>query len=189
MYFWESKNGPSFGDILRNACSRILSLGIRTDTLSPSSSVVETALYRQGATAPFFEFPFSVSWHLWYCLPLFHSSWLSTAVTTSPSCPRNKSCHTLSSQRAVNTVFCSVWGSVNPPHQSQLHTVRVFTEFSKGDLRRNTGCIRARKTRSNINKPYITPKLLKDLGLNILFNRTFFITIRLIRESSQSASS
>ena len=70
--------------------------------------------------------------------------------------------------------------------------LKVFIEFPEGNLKSSRGAWEEdKRSSSNINKRYITPKLLKEgFVLNIVFSRTFFflyITIRLIRESSESA--
>lgn len=68
--------------------------------------------------------------------------------------------------------------------------LKVFIEFPEGNLKSSRGAWEEdKRSSSNINKCYITPKLLKEgFVLNIVFSRTFFyITIRLIRESSESA--
>lgn len=64
-------------------------------------------------------------------------------------------------------------------------------EFPEGGLESSIGTWEQDKRSSaNINKHSITPKLSKeDFVLNTVFSRPFFITMRLIRESSASASS
>ena len=52
----------------------------------------------------------------------------------------------------------------------------MFIEFPEGNLKSSRGAWEEdKRSSSNINKCYITPKLLKEgFVLNVVFSRTFF---------------